>query len=161
MIFKMNVNTNKYSDDISGEVLDEMGLDSLVTSEWQKIESIVQLLGPFADHTNRMQTDCFSLSYIIPMVFDLLIHLQDSTLDKSMASDLEQALTRFDVFTDPASHNFDALPAAACLLSPDVAPTLFADGRLMNSLLEAGKAYIIHQVLIKKLQLKVIDLIVL
>jgi len=123
-----------------------MNIDSILTTDWLKLEAIVRLLEPFAEHTNHMQTNSFSLNNNIPVIFDLMIHLQDNCLEPSMVADLEQALTRFDIFTEVDSINFDPLPAAACLLSPDVAKTLLTGGPRMTKLLEEAKAYVIKQV---------------
>lgn len=43
------------------EVANEMAWDNLLPSEWHKLNSLHQLLLPFADHTKTLQSDSMSL----------------------------------------------------------------------------------------------------
>ena len=47
---------------ISGEA----GIDTLLTSEWTKIEEMANLLAPFASQADTLQTNCLSLSFVLP-----------------------------------------------------------------------------------------------
>jgi hypothetical protein len=54
------------------EVLDEMKIDSLLTSEWGVLHEIVSLLEPFREQTAILQTDASSLSNVIPSLLESL-----------------------------------------------------------------------------------------
>lgn len=124
------------------QVCDEAGIDALLASEWTKLEGIVKLLAPFAEHTNTLQTDTSSLSSVLPVIYDLDSHLADPLLNKDMVKVLSTALgTRFSIYISPENAVFDPLPAAACLLSPDVAWILLESSR--QELLAAAKAHIL------------------
>ena len=59
--------------------------------------------------------------YLLSVICELLLHLQDPTLPKLQAQTLLLSLRkRFSQFWDCSSPNFDALPAAACLLDTTV-----------------------------------------
>jgi len=57
------------------EVLGDLKIDSLVASEWSRLENLVSLLEPFTIQTNTLQTDTLSLPNVIPSVLDLDAHL--------------------------------------------------------------------------------------
>ena len=59
------------------QITNDMGWDSLLTSEWQKLPSLHDLLLPFAEHTKTLQSDTTSMSLVVPALFDLLSHLTD------------------------------------------------------------------------------------
>ncbi|KAK0140287.1 Zinc finger BED domain-containing protein 4 [Merluccius polli] len=59
------------------QIANDMGWDSLLTSEWQKLSSVHDLLLPFAEHTKTLQSDTTSMSLVVPALFDLLSHLND------------------------------------------------------------------------------------
>ena len=123
-------------------VFQAMCWDCLVQSEWAKLDEISCLLRPFAGHTNNLQTDVMALSNVIPVIQDLQCHLDDPSVNRVMANKLQLAMaSRFQKYTDPLDSEFDPLPAAACLLSPDVAATLLTPE--MENLLIAVKKYII------------------
>jgi len=129
----------------ANEVLADMKIDSLTVAEWSKLEEMKNLLQPFATHTDILQTDALSLSYVIPSVLDLECHLQQfndaRSLTNAMRGDLRQ---RFAPLLEPVSHNFNPLPAAACLLDPNVGTLLLAPH--MRPLLDAAKLFITAQV---------------
>ena len=125
------------------DVFDELKWDSLLTSEWAKLEEIMYLLQPFAEHTNTLQTDVVSLSNVIPVILDLQCHLDAPELNHTMAVSLSAALKkRFSRYLIPADDEFNPLPAAACLLSPDVAKIILKDPNY-QSLLHAAKSCIL------------------
>jgi hypothetical protein len=110
----------------------ENGLDCLSNSQWKKIENVVDLLLPFKDHTNTLQSDCSSLSAVIRAILDLQAHLKQSP-KKALARVLLQSVAdRFNFYLDPEDADFDATPAVACLLSPDVAHFLLTKPLLFN-----------------------------
>ena len=79
------------------DVLESVGCDSLLGSEWQKLEQVCVLLQPFAQHTQIMQVDTVALSSIIPVILDLSCHLQASKDVQGMS---EMANTLFNALND-------------------------------------------------------------
>jgi len=61
------------------EVLCEMKMDTLLTSEWVVLEDIVSLLEPFREQTDILQTDATSLSNVIPSLLELECHMEQLT----------------------------------------------------------------------------------
>jgi len=59
------------------QVTQAMKIDSLRVAEWDELASLVNLLEPFTDQTNLLQSDAQSLSYIIPSLINLQYHLQN------------------------------------------------------------------------------------
>jgi hypothetical protein len=119
----------------------DMNWDCFLTSEWVKLTELFNILKPFANHTNLMQTDKFALSNVIPVLLDLSGHLSHSHLP--LARSLQVALQkRFDSLLNPDSPEFDALPSAACLLDPAVASILMTPDTV--KMLAAAKTYICH-----------------
>jgi len=57
------------------EVVTGNGIDTLLASEWAKLEEIATVLEPFSIHTDVLQTDALSLSQIVPCLMDLQCHL--------------------------------------------------------------------------------------
>jgi hypothetical protein len=58
------------------EIATTNGTDTLIASEWAKLEEISALLEPFAVHTDDLQTDARSLSHILPSLMNLQCHLE-------------------------------------------------------------------------------------
>jgi len=52
-----------------------VGIDSLLASEWARLEELASLLEPFAAQTDILQSDAQALSSIIPALLDLECHL--------------------------------------------------------------------------------------
>lgn len=99
-------------------VLSEVGIDTLLNSEWVKLEEMVQLLEPFAIQTDVMQTDFMSLSLILPSLLDIECHLQQFTATKDLASRmLSDMHFRFSIsnLLNPDSYQF--YPNFICCLS--------------------------------------------
>lgn len=118
------------------------GIDSLLMSDWARLEEVSALLEPFAQLTDVLQTDAQSISSILPSILDLECHLQQhqsvKTLTTSMTRDLHQ---RFQTFLQPDAANFNPIPAAACLLDPSLASALL-DPELAP-LVQAAKLFIV------------------
>lgn len=111
----------------------EVGFDCLSNSQWTTVENIVKLLRPFTEHTNTLQSDCSSLSAVVPAILDLMAHLKQSP-EKTLARVLLRSVTeRFDRYLSPAHPDFDVTPATACLLSPDVAHFLMTEPLLFEA----------------------------
>jgi len=131
------------------EVLGENGLDTLLLSEWIRLEEMSNLLEPFATQTDLLQTEALSLSYVLPSLLELECHLQtfpaSSSLMTAMIADLQK---RFSSVLNPVCQQFNPLPAAACRIDHTVAPVLLSPD--MQHLLEAAKAYLIGQEINKK-----------
>jgi len=111
----------------------EVGFDCLSNSQWTTVENIVKLLRPVTEHTNTLQSDCSSLSAVVPAILDLKAHLKQSP-EKTLASVLLRSVTeRFDRYLSPTHPEFDVTPATACLLSPDVAHFLMTEPLLFEA----------------------------
>lgn len=128
------------------EVFEELRWDNLLASEWAKLDDIRAILQPFAEHTNSIQTDVLSLSNVVPVILDLKCHLDDADLNLILCRALQQAMdSRFSKYLDPSDIEFDPLPAAACLLTPNVASALLDPLNHMENLLIGAKRYINSQ----------------
>ncbi|XP_063734729.1 zinc finger BED domain-containing protein 4-like isoform X1 [Eleginops maclovinus] len=135
------------------QITNDMGWDSLLTSEWQKLSSLRDLLLPFAEHTKTLQSDTTSMSLVVPALFDLLSHLADfaensryrdlATLAEKMRSNLN---LRFACLLDPTDEKFSPLAAAACFVNPTVCEILVnvdvADGNIQE-LLKQAEDYVV------------------
>ncbi|KAL1274038.1 hypothetical protein QQF64_026852 [Cirrhinus molitorella] len=108
------------------QVLEELSMDPLLTSDWTKLEKLVKLLEPFAIHTDQLQNDSQSLSQVVPCLLNLEAHLLTTTAGKQLAQVLLKSLReRFSSILSPDSPQFDATPAAAaCLMDPSVSLVL-------------------------------------
>ncbi|KAJ8376823.1 hypothetical protein SKAU_G00074030 [Synaphobranchus kaupii] len=112
------------------QVGENMGWDCLLPREWQQMAVLRDLLLPFAEHTNMLQSDTNSLSLVVPALLDLKIHLSQfsqaqirtykhlAVLAKKIAANMEQ---RFSCFICPKDPKFSPLAAAACFLDATVA----------------------------------------
>jgi len=127
------------------EVLLALQVDSLMVTEWAKLEEVADLLQPFVNLTNILQTDSTSLSSVIPSILDLEAHLQSQPPNVALARNMLQDMQhRFETILNPSSECFNPLCAASCLLDPTVAVTMLLPE--IKSLLEAAKQYIIAEV---------------
>lgn len=134
------------------KVANEMGWDSLLSSEWQKLRSLHELLLPFAEHTQTLQSDTMSMSLVVPALFDLLSHLTDfeqntdhwdfANFARKMKVSVNQ---RFAWVLDPSDEKFSPLIAAASFLNPTVCETLLdvADDNIQE-LLKQAEGYVIQ-----------------
>ena len=122
----------------------EMNEESLLASEWNKMEEMIQVLEPFASHTNMLQTDASSLSIIIPSLLNLEYHLQQVSAAKTVTTSLLSAFwCQFGYMLQPDITNFNPVPLAACLMDPTVGACLLAPE--LAGLLHAAKLYVIQQ----------------
>lgn len=125
------------------QVLEDLGMDTLLTSDWSKMENLVKLLEPFSVHTDQLQSDSQSLSQVVPCLLNLEAHLQTTTTGKQLALVLLKSLReRFAVILSPHCSQFDATPAAACLLDPSV--SLVLQTPEMGPLRRAAEAFVLH-----------------
>lgn len=98
---------------------------TLLTSNWAKLENLVNLLEPFAVHTDQLQSDSQSLSQVVPCLLNLEAHLLMTAVGKPLAQVLLKSLReRFAGILSPDSIQFDATPAGACLMDPSVSLVL-------------------------------------
>nr|XP_047141373.1 zinc finger BED domain-containing protein 4-like [Hydra vulgaris] len=110
------------------EVLGDLNIDSLANSEWIMLQDFVNLLEPFANETDTLQTDALSLSSVIPSILNLECHLEQFGDAKDVAVKmLEDLRRRFAVLLQPNDPNFNPLPCAACLLDPTCAIALLGN----------------------------------
>ena len=130
------------------EVLTELNIDSLLTSEWAQLEQLVSLLQPFCSQTDILQRDAMSLSNTIPSIFDLQCHLHQFPSAKSVTHAMLQDLSnRFSPLLQPDHPEFNPLPAAVCLLDPTCAS--FILGFDESAIRDGAKAYILARVSIE------------
>lgn len=134
------------------EIANEMGWDNLLSSEWQKLSSLHELLLPFAEHTQTLQSDTMSMSLIVPALLDLHSHLTDfeentnhrdfATLARKMKVNLNQ---RFAWVLDSSDEKFSPLVAAAFFLNPTVCDTLLdvADDSVQE-LFKQAEGYVVQ-----------------
>jgi hypothetical protein len=128
-------------------VLGESGIDTLLNSEWNKLEELMNLLEPFAIETNRLQTDSLSLSIIVPSLLNLECHLEQFATAKEITTlMLTDFKSRFSTILNSNSYQFNPLPAAACLLDHTVAPVILTSD--MQHLAASAKLFIISQVVL-------------
>lgn len=105
----------------------------------------MEVLEPFAIHTDQLQTDSQSLSDVVPCLLNLEAHLQTTAvgIGKQLAKILLKSLQdRFTCVLNPLSDKFDATPAGACLMDPSVSLALLTPG--MESLMKAAKSFVIQ-----------------
>nr|XP_047132508.1 zinc finger BED domain-containing protein 4-like [Hydra vulgaris] len=126
------------------EVLGDLNIDSLANSEWIMLQDFVNLLEPFANETDILQTDALSLSSVIPSILNLECHLEQFGDAKDVAVKmLEDLRRRFAVLLQPNDPNFNPLPCAACLLDPTCAIALL--GNEHTQIRECAKKYILSE----------------
>ncbi|XP_065679933.1 zinc finger BED domain-containing protein 4 [Hydra vulgaris] len=126
------------------EVLGDLNIDSLANSEWIILQDFVNLLEPFANETDILQTDALSLSSVIPSILNLECHLEQFGDAKDVAVKmLEDLRRRFAVLLQPNDPNFNPLPCAACLLDPTCAIALL--GNEHTQIRECAKKYILSE----------------
>src|SRR6218665_1083225 len=126
------------------EVMSELNQDTLMASEWLKIDTLVELLEPFAVQTDILQTDASSLSNVIPSLLDLQCHLsQFQKSDVLTQMMLAKCNKRFETLLNPHCVDFNPIPSASCLLDPTVAVCLLTPE--MARFLQAGKLFVILQ----------------
>jgi hypothetical protein len=123
-----------------------VGVDSLLASEWTRLEEIQALLEPFAAQTNLLQSDCQSLSGTVPSMLNLEGHLhltpQEYPSTKKPADILlTEFRKRFQLIADVNVDKFNPIPSAACLLDPAFARVLLIPEQA--PLLHAAKKMVI------------------
>ena len=104
-------------------VLDELTWDNLTATQWKHLETIRELLKPFAHQTNITSAEnSTTIAMVIPVLKELSLHLEEmsklhgvASISERMLSDLKQ---RFWFVTDPAALSFDPVYVASTLLSP-------------------------------------------
>lgn len=125
------------------DVLEEQGIDTLLTSDWSKLENLVKVMEPFAIHTDQLQTDSQSLSDVVPCLLNLEAHLQATTIGKQSAQVLLKSLKeRFACILNPQSAQFDPTPAGACLMDPTVALALMTSE--MEPLMKVAESFVVQ-----------------
>ena len=105
------------------EVLEELTWDSLTTTQWKHLDTIQDLLQPFAHHTNITSAEhSTTIAMVVPVLKELNLHLQETSktigvgaVSKKMLLDLNK---RFEYVTNPKADNFDSLYVASTLLNP-------------------------------------------
>ena len=107
------------------QVVEELEWNGLQTSEWKRIENIVELLQPFAEYTTLCCGESYTtLSAVVPIILELNCHLQEMqkrhglcAISKVLQIEMHR---RFDKYIDPsAADSFESLYVVATLLDPD------------------------------------------
>ncbi|KAJ4945972.1 hypothetical protein JOQ06_023650 [Pogonophryne albipinna] len=141
------------------QVADGMGWDCLLPSERQKLTALRDLLLPFAEHTQMLQSYTMSLSLVLPALLDLNAHLSEfpeaqgscyrdlASLSQRMKENMGQC---FSCFLDPSDTKFSPLIAAACFLDPTVSPEALIENEhddvQIQELLRKAEDYIAQMV---------------
>lgn len=105
------------------KVLESLEWDNLATSEWKTLESVLQLLKPFAQYTSLVGgEDYVTISSVIPIVMELNLHLDEmkKTPEMSSVSHLLQSelKRRFRIYTDPSDPDSEPLFLMSTMLDP-------------------------------------------
>ncbi|XP_041837640.1 E3 SUMO-protein ligase ZBED1-like [Melanotaenia boesemani] len=149
--FNMIARLLKVKDSVC-QITNVMGWDSLLPSEWQKLKSLHELLLPFAEHTQTLQSDTMSMSLVVPALFDLLSYLADFEENTSyqdlatLAGKMKGSINlRFAHILDPTDEKFSALAAAACFVNPNVCETLVnVTNDNIQELLKQAEEYLVQ-----------------
>ena len=115
--------------------------NGLQTSEWKKINNIVDFLQPFAEYTTLCcGEDYTSLSAVVPIIMELNCHLQEmqkqpgmGTVARVLQSEMHK---RFNRYIDPSVDLFDGLHIVSTLLDPQYSLIL------SNEQLDEGICYL-------------------
>jgi len=125
----------------------EMNQDSLLASEWNKMEEMVQVLEPFASHTDMCRLTphlCLS-SFHHRWTWNTTCSNWSAakTVTNHNSADIFLALIRVHAAARvPDITNFNPVPVAACLMDPTVRACLLSP-ELAG--LHAAKLYVIQQ----------------
>ncbi|KAM4593896.1 E3 SUMO-protein ligase ZBED1-like [Odontesthes bonariensis] len=124
------------------QVLEDLNMDTLLTSDWAKLENLLKLFEPFAVHTDQLQNDSQSLSHVVPCLLNLEAHLLSTTVVlKPVAQLLLRSLRdRFAGILNPDCCSFDATAAGACLVDPSVSFVLHSPE--LKSLQTAAETFV-------------------
>lgn len=76
-------------------VAKEMERDTLLSSEWQKIDQLLKLLQPFAEHTRLLEGDKVVMSSVIPALMDIEYHLLEAQSDQALDASLKELAVTF------------------------------------------------------------------
>ena len=106
-------------------VCEDLGWESLSSYQWKQLESIEQLLKPFAQYTTLTSgEENTTISLVISVLLELKMHLKDEiekksnvtmTVAKKMLENLKQ---RFAYVTDFSDSKFDPIFVTATFLNP-------------------------------------------
>jgi len=125
-------------------VLDDQGWDGLANTEWQRIDHLIELLKPFAEHTDLLQADNSTMSSALFAILDLQYFLEDGapTGCHSVANAMKISLVqRTSRYLQPSHERFEPLPAVAALLDPASASQLISLTD-REDLVESARAFI-------------------
>lgn len=105
------------------KVLQEMELDNLRLSDWKTLQSIHQLLKPFAKYTALIRGENYTtISTVIPVIMEINMHIQEMKKNQDLATasnTLEREMKkRFGRYLDVSADDFEPLFLAATFLDP-------------------------------------------
>lgn len=88
------------------QVLENLGWDGLQHSEWKILESIQELLQPFAEYTTLCSEEEYTtISSTVPIIMEIKYHLEGMTKKTGVARPSEklrdELIKRFDKYINP------------------------------------------------------------
>ena len=100
-----------------------MELDNLRLSDWKTLQSIHQLLKPFAEYTALIGGENYTtISTVIPVIMEINMHIQEMKKNQDLATasnTLEREMKkRFGRYLDVSADDFEPLFLAATFLDP-------------------------------------------
>ena len=76
--------------DAVNDILTEQKADTLLVSEWSRLSELCYFLKPFAVQTDKLQSNCNSLSYVIPALLELECHLLSCNAPKAITKTMHK-----------------------------------------------------------------------
>ena len=103
------------------EVLKEMELDNLATSEWKLLESICELLHPFAQYTSLLSVEEYTtISAVVPAIMELELHFDEMKDQRGLGGAVtllrSELKRRFDKILNPKAPDYKPIFVLATAL---------------------------------------------
>lgn len=104
------------------EVLEELEWDNLANSEWKLLESMCELLHPFAQYTSLISgKEYTTLSAVVSAIMEIELHLEMKSqrgLVEAVKCLQTELSKRFKKYLDPKMDDHDPIFVLATLLDP-------------------------------------------
>ena len=105
------------------EVLEELERDNLATSEWRLLESMRDLLHPYAQYTTLLGGEEYTaLSAVVPAIMEIELHLEEMKSQRGLVGAVTLLQTemrrRFDNILNPKADDHDPIFLLATALDP-------------------------------------------
>ena len=126
------------------EILQEMEWDNLATSEWKLLESICELLHPFAQYTSLLSGEEYTtISAVVPAIMELELHLDEMKDQRGLGGAVallrSELKRRFDKILNPKAPDYEPIFVLATALDPRYKVVLNTEQ------LTSAKTEILHQ----------------